>query len=457
MSILVVGVSHHSAPVELLERLSLTGDQVEKLVHAVQSVDHVRESTVLSTCNRVEIYTEVDRFHGSVEAVCQALCELAGESTDAVVPHLYVHYDDGAVSHLFHVAAGLDSMVVGEGQILSQTRESLRLGQELGSVGPALNAAFQQALRVAKRTHTETDIDHAAPSLVSVSLDRVTDWLGGLTGRRAVVVGAGAMASLAVTSLVRAGVADVVVVNRTEDRGRRLADLHGASAAPISELDAVVGEADLVLSCTGAVGTVLTAETLRGAWAPAEERHRAVIDLALPHDVEETVAELPGVRLVGLRQLAEELGDEHGAGDVLGVRRIVTEEIRAFLDARRVASVTPTVVALRSMATDVVDAELERLDSRLPVLDETVRGEIELALRRVAQKLLHQPTVRVKELAGRDGVVSYAEALAELFSLDPQAVEAVTSVESTGASGAAPAEPPTPMRVPPPIEQGGAP
>ena len=230
MSILVVGVSHHSAPVELLERLALGDDQVEKLVQAVQTVDHVRESTVLATCNRVEIYTEVDRFHGSVEAICQALCDLAGEPTDAVVPHLYVHYDDGAVSHLFHVAAGLDSMVVGEGQILSQARESLRLGQELGTVGPALNAVFQQALRVAKRTHTETDIDHAAPSLVSVSLDRAAQWLGGLEGRRAVVVGAGAMASLAVHTLQRSALGDVVGL-RALCRGARRPRVRRAAAA----------------------------------------------------------------------------------------------------------------------------------------------------------------------------------------------------------------------------------
>ncbi len=437
MSILVVGVSHHSAPVELLERLALDGDQVEKLVHAVQSIDHVRESTVLATCNRVEIYTEVDRFHGSVEAICQALCDLKGQATDAVVPHLYVHYDDGAVSHLFHVAAGLDSMVVGEGQILSQARESLRLGQDLASVGPALNAAFQQALRVAKRTHTETDIDHAAPSLVSVSLERAGEWLGGLGGRRAVVVGAGSMAGLAVTTLVRAGVGDVVVLNRTPDKAARLAAAHGVRSAALRALPVELEAADLVLSCTGAVGTVLGTEALETAWAPTDGVRRAVVDLALPHDVEPDVAVLPGVRLVGLRQLAEELGDEDaGVVDVLGVRRIVTEEIRAFLDARRVASVTPTVVALRSMATDVVEAELTRLDGRLPGLDAVARAEVEHALRRVAQKLLHQPTVRVKELASRAGVVSYAEALAELFALDPQAVEAVTSVESTGAAGA---------------------
>jgi glutamyl-tRNA reductase len=430
MSVLVLGVSHHTAPVELLERLALDGSRVEKLIHAVHLTDHVQEATVLATCNRVEIYTDVDRFHGSVEAITRSLCELADERPDEVIPHLYVHYDDGAVSHLFHVAAGLDSMVVGEGQILGQTREALRLGQELGTVGPALNAAFQQALRVAKRTHAETEIDRAAPSLVSVSLDRAEDHVGPLAGRRAVVVGAGSMAALAVATLRRLGVADLVVLNRTEPKAARLAEQHGARSAPLERLFTEVASADVLLSCTGAVGLVVTAGGL--ARARAGRTHPlAVVDLALPHDVEPAVATLPGVALVGLKRLADELADDEGGGvvDVLGVRRIVTEEIQAFLDARRLASVTPTVVALRTMATGVVEAELARLDSRLPDLAPEVRRELELSVRRVADKLMHQPTVRVKQLANTPGAVSYATALAELFALDPQAVEAVTRAE----------------------------
>lgn len=424
MSILVVGVSHRTAEVDLLERLALSPDQVEKLVVAVQGTDHVREATALATCNRVEIYTEVDRFHGSVEDITQALCDLAGEPVDAVVPHLYVHYDDGAISHLFHVAAGLDSMVVGEGQILSQARESLRLGQDLGAVGPTLNAAFQQALRVAKRAHTETDIDRAAPSLVSVTLERAADWLGGLSGRRVVVVGAGAMAALTVSSLSRAGVGDMVVINRTLPKAERLAGQHGVRAAPLSSLASELTQADLVVSCTGAVGMVITHDMLD----TGRTERRAVIDLALPHDVAPAVGEIEGTFLVGLRELAAELReDDEALVDVIAVRRIVAEEVRAFLDARRVASVTPTVVALRSMATGVVASEMARLTARVPGLDPALRHEVEQALRRVAHKLVHQPTVRVKELATTPGAVSYAEALAELFSLDPLAVEAVTS------------------------------
>ncbi|MDX6325608.1 MAG: glutamyl-tRNA reductase [Nocardioidaceae bacterium] len=427
MSVLVVGMSHHTAPVELLERLALDADRVQKLVHAVHLTDHVQEATVLATCNRVEIYTDVDRFHGSVEDICRALCELTQQEPDEVVPHLYVHYDDGAVSHLFHVASGLDSMVVGEGQILGQTREALRVGQELGTIGPALNAAFQQALRVAKRTHAETGIDGAAPSLVSVSLGRAAEHVGDLAGKRVLVVGAGAMASLAVSILSRSGAADIVVVNRTGEKAARLAEQYGGRTVPLESLRDELGRLDVLLSCTGSMGLAVTAEELRAARGEGAGR-LAVVDLALPHDIDPAVADLPGVALVDLRRLADQLSEAEAAevADVLDVRRIVTEEIQAFVDARRVTSVTPTVVALRTMATGVVDAELSRLESRLPALPPEVRAEVEAAVRRVADKLMHRPTVRVKELANSTGAVSYAAALAELFALDQQAVDAVT-------------------------------
>ncbi len=428
MSVLVVGVSHRTAPVSVLEKVALDAAGVDKLLHAVQTCDHVLESTVLATCNRVEVYAEVDRFHGSVEAVSRLLCELAGDAPESVVPHLYVHYDDGAVAHLFQVAAGLDSMVVGESQILAQTRDALRLGQESAAIGPALNALFQQALRVGKRAHAETGIDRTAPSLVSVALDRAAEHVGDLRGKRAVVVGAGAMASLAVSTLSRAEVAEVVVVNRTGEGARRLA---GQFTARAVELDAVATElvsADVVVSCTGALGTVLTAAEVAEARSLASWP-LAVVDLALPHDVDPSVADLDGVRLIGLSRLAQELDEGEGAEDVASVREIVAEEVGSYVRARRAAAVTPTLVALRTMATGVVDTELQRLFARVAELDPQVRAEVEQTVRRVADKLMHEPTVRVKELANATGAVSYAAALAELFALNPEAVEAMTRPE----------------------------
>ena len=427
MSVLVVGVSHKTAPVSVLERLTLDAPEVDKLVHAVSQAEHVLEATVLATCNRVEIYTEVDRFHGSVEAVSRLLCELAARVDGApedVVPHLYVHYDDGAVSHLFHVVSGLESMVVGEGQILGQVREALRVGQESGTVGPALNVLFQQALRVGKRVHAETDVDHAAPSLVALALDRAAEQLGSLADKKVLVVGAGSMAGLSIATLSRRGTSSVVVASRTEANARRLADQHDGRAVPLAQVGEAMTDVDLLVSCTGATGVVLPLSVVAAARTDAE-RDLVVVDLALPHDVDPAVTALPGVTLIDLARLAGVVNEDE-SDDIAAVREIVTQEITAFLAARSSATVTPTVVALRTMATGIVEAEMERLGTRLPGLDEATRAEVEQAVRRVADKLLHQPTVRVKELANETGAVSYATALAELFSLDPDAVEAVT-------------------------------
>ena len=428
MSVLVVGVSHKTAPVSVLEQLALDADGVVKLITDVAESEHVLEATALATCNRIEIYADVDRFHGSVETVSRLLCERAGQSPEDVVPHLYVHYDDGAVSHLFNVASGLDSMVVGEGQILGQARDALRVGQETVTIGPSLNLLFQQALRVGKRAHAETDIDRAAPSLVTAALERATEHIGPVAGKRVVVVGAGAMASLAVSTVARMDAADVAIANRTDARAARLAEQYDGRVAQLSDLRDEIAAADILISCTGAAGVVLPLSQVAAARNHAT-RPLAVLDLALPHDVDPAVSELPGIALVGLARLAQDLHDTETGADVNAVKEIVTQEISAFVAARRSGNVTPTVVALRTMATGVVEAEVERLLMRLPDLDPQIRAEVELSIRRVADKLLHQPTVRVKELANETGAVSYAAALAELFALDADAVNAVTRAE----------------------------
>lgn len=428
MSVLVVGVSHKTAPVALLERVALDGGGVAKLIREVTDLDHVGEATVISTCNRTEVYADVDRFHGSVEPISRMLGERLGGTPEEVVSHLYVHYEDSAVSHLFHVASGLDSMVVGESQILGQTREALRLGQESGSVGPTLNVLFQQALRVGKRSHAETDVDRVAPSVVGAALERAVDHVGDLAGKRVLVIGAGSMAGLTVATVRRAGATDVIVANRSPERAERLARQYSATAIALEDLAAWQEPVDVLVSCTGAAGQVVHADAIaarRGPGAPP----LAVLDLALPRDVDPEVAALPGVRLVTLDTLSTELGDAPGSAEVVGVRDIVSQELAAFLSARRSQSVTPTVVALRSMATALMQDELARLAQRLPDLDEASRAEMEKSVRRVVDKLLHQPTVRVRQLANDKGAVSYAEALAELFALDPEAVEAVTRAE----------------------------
>jgi glutamyl-tRNA reductase len=279
-----------------------------------------------------------------------------------------------------------------------------------------LNTLFQQALRVGKRAHAETGIDRAAPTLVSAALDRASS---DLAGRRVVVVGAGAMAALTVATVVRRGAGEVVVVNRTPERAERLATEYAARWAPLSAVADEVAGADVVVACAGATGVLVSREAVAAAGTVA------LVDLALPHDIDPTVADLPGVTLVTLADLGEVLRTSEAGTEVEAVRTIVTDEVEAFVSARGQAGMTPAVVALRSMATGVVESEMARLERRLPGLDDATRTELLQTLRRVTDKLVHQPTIRAKELGDRDAV-SYATALAELFALDPEAVDAVT-------------------------------
>ena len=427
MSILVVGASHRSAPVEVLERLATDPAGAAKLRAAALHTEHVREAVVLATCNRVEVYAEVDRFHGSVDDLTALLADAAELSAENVVPSLYVLYDEAAVAHLFSVATGLDSMVVGESQILGQVRDALRRGQDDGAAGPALNSLFQQGLRVGKRAHAETGIDSAGQSVVSVALEVAATEIGPLEGARALIVGAGSIAALTATALHRAGAGAITVSSRTFANAERLARRVGGRAVPLDEIPQQLHDADLVVSCTGATGVVVDYDVV--AAAVTERRSEVplvVLDLALPHDVEPGSAELPGVALVTLKDVADRLQDGPAAHDVSAVKAIVAEEVAAFVAARRAAGVAPTVVALRTMATAVVASELERLWARLDGLDDTARAEVTASVRRVVDKLLHEPTVRIKELAGRTPDASYADALAELFALDPASVEAVT-------------------------------
>ncbi|GHE43359.1 glutamyl-tRNA reductase [Streptosporangium violaceochromogenes] len=429
MSVLVVGVSHRTAPVALLERVSVSGDALVKLLHDVQQDVRVAESMVVSTCNRVEVYAVVDRFHAAVNVISELLGVHSGVPLERLAGHLYVHYEDRAVEHLFSVGSGLDSMVLGEGQILGQVRAALKLAQERGTLGPVLNDLVQQALRVGKRSHTETGIDRAGASLVAVGLALAERTLGPIEGRRALVVGAGSMSALSATTLRRAGVTDITVVNRTHERAVRLAQAVGGRAAAFGELAGELARADLVVSCTGATDVVITA----GMVSSAGETF--LLDLALPHDVDPAVRRLPGVTLVDLESMQDgtadaDTDDGGRAAAVASVREIVADEVAAYLSAERVARVTPTVVALRSKAADVVEAELGRLAARLPGLDGRVRDEVAQAVRRVVDKLLHEPTVRVKQLADSPAGDHYAEALRELFNLDPKVPDAVRRVES---------------------------
>jgi glutamyl-tRNA reductase len=429
MSVLVVGISHRTAPVALLERTVLQGDEIVKLLADVVAAEHVHEAIVLTTCNRLEVYAEVRKFHGGVQDVTDRVVDRTGVPLDDLTDHLYVHYEDRAVQHLFEVAAGLDSMAIGEHQILGQLRDAAQLAREHGAVGRGLGPLADHALRAGKRVHAETGIDRAGRSLVSVGLDRAAESLGDLAGRSVVIVGAGSMSSLTGTTLRRRGVGGLTIINRTHARGHRLAEALDAVAADPVELRDHIAEADLLVSCTGAVGTVVAADVVRRAMSDRSDRPLFVLDLALPRDVEPGVGHVAGVTLVDLDSLRSSVDDAAMANDIDASRRIVTDEVAAYLTKQRSERVAPTVAALRARAQEVVDAELVRLRNRVPNLDERAEREFTATVGRVVDKLLHAPTVRVKELAAAPGGDSYADVLRELFALDPAAPEAVTRAD----------------------------
>jgi len=433
MSLLIVGLSYRTAPLALLERAALTTAQCRRLEDRLCLSDHLAEAVVLATCNRLEIYAEVSKFHGGVADVGARLAEATGIELGELTDHLYVHYETAAVGHLFGVVCGLDSMAVGEQQILGQVRTAMRAAQETGAVGHSLHAVLQHALRVGKRAHAETGLDRAGHSLVEAGLAAAAEHVGPLDGAHVLVVGAGAMSGLAVATAARLGAGQLSVTNRTRERAERLATGSGGGVVEFDHLPRALVEADVVISCTGAVGAVVDVALARRASEQRAGRPQVYVDLALPRDVDRDVATLPGVHLVDLEVLGHRLAGESAGADLADVRALVAAEVDAFLAAERAEAVAPTVVALRALARSVVEAELARLAGRLgDDVDERVRAEIEQAVHRVVEKLLHTPTVRVKQLAGEPGGSGYAEALRELFGLDLGAVQAVSGVALGG-------------------------
>jgi glutamyl-tRNA reductase len=428
VSLLVIGLSHRTAPIDLLEAVAAA--PVSTLAHRVAASDAVGEAVVLTTCNRLEVYAEAVTFHGAVAAIGEALADVTDVERTTLSTHLYVHYEDRAVAHAFTVAAGLDSMAVGEAQVLGQLRDALRQGQRDGTVGESLNSLLQQALRVGKRAHSETAIDSVSRSLVEAGLDEAERLVGDLGGATVLVVGAGGMSSLAATTAARRPVGELLVVNRTPGRAQRLADQTGGRVLPMNRLPDALALADVVVSSTGSAQHLIDAATVAAAQILRGQRRQVFVDLALPHDVDPAVADLPHTTVLGLGELGTALtaqADVETLPQVQAVRDLVTGEVATYLASRMVKSVAPTVAALRSRAAAVVASELERLDHRMPELDPATREEVRRTVHRVVEKLLHTPTVRVKELSGSDRGEGYAAALRDLFDLDPHAVAAVSS------------------------------
>lgn len=439
MSVLLFGVSHRSAPVSVLEQLSTDEADQTKIIDQVLQSSLVTEAMVLSTCNRVEVYAVVDAFHGGLSVIGQVLSEHSGMGLGDLTKYAYVRYAEAAVEHLFAVTSGLDSAVIGEQQVLGQVRRAYAAAEANHTVGRTLHELAQRALSVGKRVHSETGIDAAGASVVSVALGMAeTKLSGGLAGRTAAVVGAGSMGALAGAHLVRAGIQRIHVVNRSLPRAKRLAATlteQGveAHALGLEHVAVALADADIVVSSTGAVRPVVSLADVHHALAQrnaAGPEHQMVIcDLGMPRDIDPAVAGLPGLWVVDMDRIQREPTARAAATDAEAARTIVATEVANYLAGQRMAEVTPTVTALRQRAADVVEAELLRLDNRLPGLEAAHRDEVAKTVRRVVDKLLHAPTVRVKQLASAPGGDSYAEALRELFELDPQAVDAVAASE----------------------------
>ncbi|KMV24512.1 glutamyl-tRNA reductase [Mycobacterium heckeshornense] len=436
MSVLLFGVSHRSAPVSVLEQLSTDESDQIKIVDKVLQSPLVTEAMMLSTCNRVEVYAVVDAFHGGLAVIGQVLSEHSGMSLGDLTKYAYVRYSEAAVEHLFAVASGLDSAVIGEQQVLGQVRRAYAAAEANRTVGRVLHELAQRALAVGKRVHSETAIDAAGASVVSVALEMADARLGGLQGKTAAVIGAGAMGALTAAHLTRAGIGRVHVVNRSLPRAQRLARKVRESGTKAEVLDlgrlpAALADADVVVSCTGAVRPVVSLADVYHALAAAHRDETSqplvICDLGMPRDVDPAVAGLPGVGVIDMERVQREPSARAAAADAEAARHIVAAEVAAYLAGQRMAEVTPTVTALRQRAADVVEAELLRLENRLPGLDAAQRDEVARTVRRVVDKLLHAPTVRIKQLASAPGGDSYAEALRELFELDQTAVDAVAT------------------------------
>jgi len=419
LPILAIGISHRLAPVELIERLAFAEEELPKAYRRALDDEAVGEAVILSTCNRVEVYGSVTAYHAGFLALKRLLCEPHGVDPIQVSEPLYSHFEDDACRHLFAVAAGLDSMVTGEPQILSQVRQAHRRASDEGATGPGVTALFQAAARAGRRVRAETGLGAAPDAFVRAGLGLADEDIGGLEGKRAVVIGAGQMAALAVKQLRRRGVGSVRVLNRSPERARVIAQRSDAEHGDLSELSEAIRHADVVISATGATGLLIHASTVREAMA-GRTNPMFILDMAVPRDVEPSVSGIEGVRLVdidGLRASVAQ-GDAGLAEEVAGAERIVDEEVRRFAVRKRSERLAPLIRALRERGESVLASELGRFRSDLSELTPDEREAVEAMARGIVSKLLHDPIVRLKDLSGPGNDTTYAKVLAELFGIE---------------------------------------
>jgi glutamyl-tRNA reductase len=418
MSIVVIGVNHRTGPLSLLERVAIPADAQGKAIGGLVARHNIREAVVLSTCNRTEIYAVAERFHGAYADIRDFLCDLGNLDTTELYDHLYSRHDDAAVTHLFNVAAGLDSAVLGESEILGQVRTAWEVAHDEGGAKATLNLLFRHAVETGKRARTETSIGRGTASVSHAAVEMANERLGSLVGRRVLVVGAGEMGEGIAVALVHAGANNIVVTNRTVERADQLAQRIGGGVVPFTELPDALADADVLLTCTGAGGTVIDFDLVESARAGSLSP-LLIVDIAVPRDVATEVTALPGVTLLNLDDLRDWAGKALTlrAEEAHRVHEIVSEEVERFgleLTARQAA---PLVADLRRRADEIRGAEIERFAARLSSFDEAQRAALEAVTKGIIAKLLHTPSIKLKDDAGTPQGERNAAAVRDLFDL----------------------------------------
>ncbi|HEX6310300.1 MAG TPA: glutamyl-tRNA reductase [Acidimicrobiia bacterium] len=419
MSLVVVGVNHRTVPVELLERMAIAPSVLAKALHALSEREHLAEAVLLSTCNRTEVYARYTTFHPAVQDALEFLTQQSAVHLDDLSDHLYTYHDDAAVAHLFGVAAGVDSMIVGEAEILGQVREAWLAAEREGTTGALLSRVFRQAIEVGKRSRTETAIGRNPASVSSAAVAVAAEQLGSLEGRRVLVLGAGEVGEGLAVALAGAGVGEIVVANRTPHHADALAARVSGRAVPLDDVPGELDRADVLLASTAADTLLLERAEVEAVMERRGGRALLVVDVAVPRDVDPGVSQIFGVTLLDIDDLkayaAQSL--EQRRQEVGKVREIISAELDRFRLEHSAREVAPLVAALHAHGEGIRATELERFRSRLEGLDPSARAAVEALTRGIVNKLLHEPTVRVKGAAGSARGELYADALADLFDL----------------------------------------
>ena len=421
VSIVVVGLNHKTAPVDLLERLAISEEMLPKALHQLSTYEHVIEGAVLSTCNRIEAYALVSKFHGGAQDLRNFFAEFCHVAPEEFTDRLYTYHDEAAVGHLFRVAAGIDSMIVGESEILGQVRRAFAAASAEGTIQSTLSHAFRQGFRAGKRARTETGISRNPVSISSAAVDLARRAFAGdtLEGKHVLVVGAGKMGRLALHALHRAGTSKVTLVNRSDEKAIAVAGEFDVARRPFSELTESIRDADIVISSTTAPDAVIS-KAMVELTVNARTRPLFVVDIAVPRDVDPSVGELDNVVLKDIDDLrgVVESGVGNRLSEVAKVEDIVADELERFVEWQRASEIGPTIAALVEKAEEIRRSELERMSSRLGELSDEQRQAVEEATRRAVAKVLHAPMAKARRLAATKQGHSYIAALRELFELD---------------------------------------